>query len=766
MSVIKDMESLPNPRCCSPVLQESQNGTEGQAKTPLPPGNEVVVIGKGNVMMEGSQPQACVFCGGLGQLRCSVCKAWYCSMVCQVDDWYLHKNTCRSPPVLDDPQKINSSLCGTGGDAFCDAGAVMMSSSPFSSFSSFVDGLEKDISGRTSEEMDPCSGQKCCMVKEMLPARNMGNMPANLNMMTENSYNCGRGAMLKKLTEEGSYSAGRGAVPKRSNMTESRFVVACDASPKRSIATENVVDKTAAFQKEIDKSPSLKYSIPKKSLAEISDNYDNIERHAFANDMKCLPKVPLTEKSAVPTGAVVMTVGESARNGESALTLYDTTNSSVISPSKKAPETWLYFGSLLEIEKIYSGLITLADSYEQFTAVVMVEAASCIFSEAHEILSTVPVDLNFKPEVGSLVAAYSPTEETWYRARVLEIEGSTYRVCYIDLGNKEAVEQIKPVPEGSFSELPELAFFAKLHSKINDQVQEKLKKIIQTDNTLKFKVIAKKGLDVKIALCEDEDKNNTAVAEYILGPLLMPAVSPSPPAASSPKPKAAPSAAVRENIGPDCGPPAATRLKETSPPQRETDVKMLAVNGSPKENDVISSGKGPPEKCNGGRCLARDVRCKLVFSEADRSHSCYVIAVNSVDLLLKLEEMSLEINQQCESSPASMFHPRRGEACLAKFVRGDGRWYRALCLALDSTCCQVIFVDYGNTEKVCHADIRPIPRQFLGLPCLALYFPQQDMGMNSVNGKEEGAGQTNSLAGFTFLATLNLSPEGKIKFLE
>ncbi|XP_063840974.1 uncharacterized protein LOC135089340 isoform X5 [Scylla paramamosain] len=457
MSVIKDMESLPNPRCCSPVLQESQNGTKGQAKTPLPPGNEVVVIGKGNVMMEGSQPQACVFCGGLGQLRCSVCKAWYCSMVCQVDDWYLHKNTCRSPPVLDDPQKINSSLCGTGGDAFCDAGAVMMSSSPFSSFSSFVDGLEKDISGRTSEEMDPCSGQKCCMVKEMLPARNMGNMPANLNMMTENSYNCGRGAMLKKLTEEGSYSAGRGAVPKRSNMTET---------------------------------------------------------------------------------------------------------------------------------------------------------------------------------------------------------------------------------------------------------------------------------------------------------------------ASSPKPKAAPSAAVRENIGPDCGPPAATRLKETSPPQRETDVKMLAVNGSPKENDVISSGKGPPEKCNGGRCLARDVRCKLVFSEADRSHSCYVIAVNSVDLLLKLEEMSLEINQQCESSPASMFHPRRGEACLAKFVRGDGRWYRALCLALDSTCCQVIFVDYGNTEKVCHADIRPIPRQFLGLPCLALYFPQQDMGMNSVNGKEEGAGQTNSLAGFTFLATLNLSPEGKIKFLE
>ena len=44
---------------------------------------------------------------------------------------------------------------------------------------------------------------------------------------------------------------------------------------------------------------------------------------------------------------------------------------------------------------------------------------------------------------------------------------------------------------------------------------------------------------------------------------------------------------------------------------------------------------------------------------------------NTLELLVQLEEMSVEINQQCEGSPDSTFHPRRGEACLAKFVKGS-----------------------------------------------------------------------------------------------
>ncbi|XP_045118723.1 uncharacterized protein LOC123508843 isoform X2 [Portunus trituberculatus] len=764
MSVIKDGDS----HCSSPTLQTPRNGTEGQAKPTLPPGDETVLIGMGNVMMESSRQQACVFCGAQGEMRCSVCKAWYCSMVCQVDDWYLHKNTCRSPPVLDVPQKVKSNLrYGTGGDVSTrDSSAVKVSTSTPLSSSSIADRLErdiggmtqknitgrmtqeKDIAGRMGDEMGLCSGQKSCMEPAV---RSMGSMPSRLDV-TENGYSCGRGDVLKGLTDEGSCSAGRGAMLKRTNMMDGRIVGGHDVSPKRSIAGENVVGKTIAFQEELDESLSLKYSIPKKSLAEISKDCNNVESNASANDLKCLPKIPTPEKSAVPPSAVARTPGESASNEESASALPDTTNSSIASESQQN------FGSLLEVGEIYNGFISLSASYEQFTAVIVVEAVSCIFNEAHEILSTAPAGVDFKPQIGSLVAAYSPTEETWYRARVLEVEGSTYNVCYVDFGNKEAVKQVKPVPEGPFSDLPELAFLARLHSKIEDQVQDKLKRMVQVDNTLKFKVIAKKGLYTKVALCEDQDESNTVVAEYILGPLLQATASPAPPAASSPKPEAAVSPAVRENTDPDCAAPAATRPKEASPSQREADVRR---NDSQKENGVIiSPDKGSPEECDDGHSSSRNVSCKLASSEADKSPSCYVIAMNTVDLLLQLEEMSVEINQQCEGSPTSTFRPRRGEACLAKFVKGDGRWYRALCVAADTTHCQVIFVDYGNTDKVCHTNIRPIPRQFLGLPCLALYLPQQDMNSVSVK-EEETAGQANPVAGFTFLSALNLSPEGK-----
>ncbi len=39
----------------------------------------------------------------MGVLRCSRCKAWYCSQRCQVEDWQYHKNDCEEPPPLEHP---------------------------------------------------------------------------------------------------------------------------------------------------------------------------------------------------------------------------------------------------------------------------------------------------------------------------------------------------------------------------------------------------------------------------------------------------------------------------------------------------------------------------------------------------------------------------------------------------------------------------------------------------------------------------------------
>lgn len=49
----------------------------------------------------------------------------------------------------------------------------------------------------------------------------------------------------------------------------------------------------------------------------------------------------------------------------------------------------------------------------------------------------------------------------------------------------------------------------------------------------------------------------------------------------------------------------------------------------------------------------------------------FILPQNTLELFLKLEEMSVEMNQQCEGTTAPAHHPRRGELCIAKFVKGN-----------------------------------------------------------------------------------------------
>ena len=39
----------------------------------------------------GAKPLPCSYCGGVGCVRCSVCKVWYCSPMCQANHWAHHR---------------------------------------------------------------------------------------------------------------------------------------------------------------------------------------------------------------------------------------------------------------------------------------------------------------------------------------------------------------------------------------------------------------------------------------------------------------------------------------------------------------------------------------------------------------------------------------------------------------------------------------------------------------------------------------------------
>ena len=61
------------------------------------------VHGSRQILPQSAFPQmgTCHHCGRNGNVRCSVCKEWYCSQKCQINDWPRHKLACRPPPDLE-----------------------------------------------------------------------------------------------------------------------------------------------------------------------------------------------------------------------------------------------------------------------------------------------------------------------------------------------------------------------------------------------------------------------------------------------------------------------------------------------------------------------------------------------------------------------------------------------------------------------------------------------------------------------------------------
>ncbi|KAK4297217.1 hypothetical protein Pmani_030336 [Petrolisthes manimaculis] len=172
----------------------------------------------------------------------------------------------------------------------------------------------------------------------------------------------------------------------------------------------------------------------------------------------------------------------------------------------------------LKLKCDYIGVITGAESFKNFTTAVFVEGCEDILSGADSFLSSIPPDREFRPQIGSLVAALSPRDESWYRAFVHSVDACSYYVCYIDFGNLERVSSVKPLPLGKPQEMPGFAMLAQIQSEATLKVQNVLQHTIREGGQVAFKVIDKKSELVKAALTVEGLSNDV---EYILKPWYM-----------------------------------------------------------------------------------------------------------------------------------------------------------------------------------------------------------------------------------------------------
>jgi staphylococcal nuclease domain-containing protein 1 len=101
----------------------------------------------------------------------------------------------------------------------------------------------------------------------------------------------------------------------------------------------------------------------------------------------------------------------------------------------------------------------------------------------------------------------------------------------------------------------------------------------------------------------------------------------------------------------------------------------------------------------------------------------FVHLANDAEKLAELEKRMAAYGEAQNAKPANTdFKPKAGEICGAKFA-ADGLWYRAKVEKRNADgSCEVLFVDYGNSDLVALADIRPTDASFpsaTSIPALA-----------------------------------------------
>ncbi|KAK3602033.1 hypothetical protein CHS0354_015024 [Potamilus streckersoni] len=108
----------------------------------------------------------------------------------------------------------------------------------------------------------------------------------------------------------------------------------------------------------------------------------------------------------------------------------------------------------------------------------------------------------------------------------------------------------------------------------------------------------------------------------------------------------------------------------------------------------------------------------VVYADSPSKFWCQVVK-NSTDLQNLMDEINEEYEKENLCEELQLKESKPGMPCAAKFS-DDNMWYRGEIKKCSTSGEEVHFVDYGNTETVCQANIRKLKPKFLHLPTQGL----------------------------------------------
>lgn len=325
----------------------------------------------------------------------------------------------------------------------------------------------------------------------------------------------------------------------------------------------------------------------------------------------------------------------------------------------------------LEIGESVIFSVTINNGCDQFIGTI-VRANDAEVLEFHSVMETLGTLQDFKPTVGSVVAALSIDHGQWFRAYVEKVENSTISVLYVDYGNREDVVSVRPIPP-NFQNV-ELAVNMTSSKNLSTSAKLYLEENMILESAHQIEIVSKKRDGNLVAKFVGEDiptflVNVESWRSLLAQPVILPI-------SSLPTPVDQPAVSMLS-------------VKEAQP-----------VSLQPREIVPLEWNVG--FSCDVMPFVAENVDCIYVQSVTEET-------VNSVT---KLQE---ELNSVFRTSPKLETIPDVGTFVAAIFPV-DEAYYRAKITEINGESITLFYIDYGNSYEVSLDEIRALPENLYEYP--------------------------------------------------
>ncbi|XP_066211537.1 tudor domain-containing protein 1 [Saccopteryx leptura] len=654
----------------------------------------------------------CHRCGLFGSLRCSRCKqTYYCSTVCQVQDWSAHSIVCK--PVqesfykLEDKKSFETKNMEVKNENDFPLGvtkeiAIGGDKIMFSDLRSLQLRKAMEIKGTVTEFKHPSDFYVQLYSSEV--AECMNQLSASLkeayaNTVSEDNYIPVKGEVcVAKYTVYQTWN--RVVIQDVDMLQKSAQVLYIDYGNEELLP----VNRIQQLNRNIDLFPpcAIKCFVDGVFPAEGNWSHDCIKtvKSLLKMEQYCSVKIVDILKEEVVTFAVDVTLPSSGKVLDQMLVemgygLRPEGKSAAQSEPEDTGKMAMEGKIVVDRRDLIPKVLTLNVGDEFFGVVSHIQTPEDFFcqklqsghklAELQASLSKYCVQVsprsNFYPAIGDICCAQFSQDGQWYRTSVLAYasEDSVF-VGYIDYGNFEilSLKRLCPITP-KLLELPMQAIkcvLAGVKPPLGIWTPEAIclmKKFVQ-NKMITVKVVDKLENGSLVELIDKSVTPNISVTQVLVDAGFT----------------------VR---GQDLVTDKPRAVKEASVPLvLEEKLNLLAWTWVRLAVDQVV-----------------DVVVCVIYSPGE-----FYCQVHKEDALTKLHDLNKSLAELGQQKLANDFKAEVGKPCCA-FFAGDGNWYRALVKEIvPNGNVKVHFVDYGNTEEVTVDELRMITPELLKLPFQAI----------------------------------------------